>query len=107
MFERDYRNPKYKIVSRDRCGLFLGLLRYGKTGIEIGRKSRAVQKGLKPKGRENFYSLPDGTVVIDGFLAEPLKENRVEVRLKSKLVLTKENWEEIKKEIDFLLNYGE
>lgn len=107
MFKRYRKNKLYKVISKDDFGLVLAVPRYQKTDVRIGTKKEAVAKGLNPRGRENFYELPDGTVVVDGFLAEPSKENKVEIRVKGRVVLSKENWEEIKREIEALFDFAE
>ncbi len=106
MFMRQVGHKKYKIISKDEFGTILKVPRYQKTGMRIGTKEEAKNKGLQPKGSNNFYTLPDGSVVIDGYLAEPAKENIVEMTVKD-ISITRLNWPELKGEIEFLLNYHE
>jgi len=106
MFTRQTGHKRYKIISKDEFGITLKVPRYQKTGIRIGTKAEAENKGLQPKGSNSFYTLSDGSVVVDGYLAEPAKENIVEMTAKD-INITRLNWSELKNEIEFLLNHHE
>lgn len=107
MFKREFNHKRYKVVSKDGFGITLKVPRYIETNIRIGTKEEAEAKGLQPKGSKNFYQLPDGTVVVNGFLAEEANENRVEIIVSKGTNITQANWNDIKDEIEFLLNYTE
>lgn len=107
IFERKSDHKRYKIMSRDGFGLELKIPRYEKTNIKIGTKSEAEEKGLRPRGSKNFYETIDKNIVVDGYLAVPAEDNKVEIRIRGAATVSKAHWEEIKKEIDFLFNYQE
>lgn len=102
MFYRKTGNKKYKVISDDGMGLKLTVPKYKKTNIWFGEKTEVQEKGLKVSGSEKFY-IYDNFIVIDGYLAEIEQENKVEVKINGSLLITKENWEDIKNEIESLL----
>jgi len=107
VFKRQFNHKRYKVISKDGFGITLKLPRYEKTDIRVGTKDEAEERGLNPKGSKSFYKLPDGSIVIDGFLAKPAEENRVKMTVKKDTDITYSNWNELKKEIEFMLDYTE
>lgn len=106
-FERKHSDKRYKVVSKDGVGLTLAIPRYVKTDVWMGTKNDVKAKGFLPKGTDDFYTLPDGTVVIDGFLAVPNEDNIIEMKVRGNLIITARNWWELKNEIESLLDYGD
>lgn len=107
MFTRKFDDKLYKIISVDGCGIELKVPRYKKSSIRIGNKSDAEKKGLGPKGKNKFYTIADGSVVVDGYLSEPTVENKVEMKVKGNISISQANWDEIKEEVDFMLKFNE
>lgn len=107
MFHREFNHKRYRIVSKDGFGITIKLLKYQATETWIGFKDDARKAGFVVKGSKGFYQLSDGSVVIKGFLARPTKENNIEISIKKGVNINKNLWNEIRKEVDFLLNYTE
>ena len=103
MFQRKYNHKRYKVISKDGFGIELKIPRYQKTTIWIGYKDKAIEGCLNPVGSKNFYKTIDNTVVIEGYLAEPIEEPRIEVRVRGIVTMTKDHIEAIQKEIKELL----
>jgi|LSQX01.1.fsa_nt_gb hypothetical protein len=105
MFNRRTGHKRYKIISEDGFGITLKVPRYQKTNIRVGSKEEAEAKGLGPRGSKNFYTISDGSVVLDGYLAEPASENTVEMTVRKDTNITQASWAELQKEIEHLLDY--
>lgn len=73
-------------------GIIIKVPRYRKTGLFIGDKKAAIRNGLKAVGRNNFYKLENGQVVIDGYIAE--ESDARELILTGKIVLNSNNLDE-------------
>lgn len=106
-FTRNYSDKRYKVTSSDGAGLELCVPRYKKTSTWIGLKKDAEKKGLKGKGTQSFYQLSDGTVVMDGYLAEPADGNTVVVKIRGELLLTEATAARLMEEIRDLINNTE
>jgi hypothetical protein len=104
LFTRKRGTKRYEVISSDGAGITLRVPRYHKTPIYIGSIASCREKGLSPKGRESFFCLKNGDVVMDGYLAKPCEERTVEISIRGRAKVTAATWSKISAEVSSLLN---
>lgn len=107
MFFRKYDTLKNKVESTDGAGIKIVIPKWCETNISFASKQKAKEKGLRPKGTKNFYVLECGIVIINKCIARENTENRIRIEISRSAAISKALWEEIKEEIDSMLEHAE